>query len=82
MCGCLMEFEKLQNMIAELLPEIPAEDIHLETRFIEDLGADSLELLQLAVKLEEVFHIPIEKEKLAEVVTVEDVLQLVGRRSE
>ena len=82
MCGYLMEFEKLQNMIAELLPEIPAEDIHLETRFIEDLGADSLELLQLAVKLEEVFHIPIEKEKLAEVVTVEDVLQLVGRRSE
>lgn len=48
-------------------------------RLIEDLGADSADLLNLVVALEDRFGISIGEEELAGLGTVEDVLRLVGR---
>ena len=60
--------EKIQNGIRDALAvalAIRAEDILPETRIITDLDAESLDLLDLRFRLEEVFKIRIEQEHLA-----------------
>ena len=47
-----MEFEKLQQIIAEVL-NIDAEDITMNTTFVDDLGADSLDVFQIIMGIEE-----------------------------
>ena len=47
-----MEFEKLQNIIAEVL-NIDPDEITMETTFVEDLGADSLDIFQIIMGIEE-----------------------------
>ena len=46
-----MEFEKLQNIIAEVL-NIEPDEITMETNFVEDLGADSLDIFQIIMGIE------------------------------
>ena len=57
-----MELEKLQEVIASVLSVDPKE-ITPETTFLEDLGADSLDVFQIIMGIEEVFHIEIPAEK-------------------
>ena len=68
-----MEFEKLQNIIAEVL-NVDADEITPETTFVDDLGADSLDLFELAMALEDEYGLEIETEDLENIVTVEDIL--------
>ena len=49
-----MEFEKLQNIIAEVL-NVEADEITLNTTFVDDLGADSLDIFQIIMGIEEEF---------------------------
>ena len=51
-----MEFEKLQNIIAEVL-NVEADEITLNTTFVDDLGADSLDIFQIIMGIEEEFDI-------------------------
>ena len=51
-----MEFEKLKKIIAEVL-NVDEEEITLETTFVDDLGADSLDVFQIIMGLEEEFDI-------------------------
>ena len=51
-----MEFEKLQQIIAEVL-NVEASEITMETTFIDDLGADSLDVFQIIMGIEEEFDI-------------------------
>ena len=53
-----MEFEKLQNIIAEVL-NVEADEITLDTTFVDDLGADSLDIFQIIMGIEEEFDIEI-----------------------
>ena len=53
-----MEFEKLQSIIAEVLSVDP-EDITMDTTFVDDLGADSLDIFQIIMAIEEEFEIEI-----------------------
>ena len=69
-----MEFEKLQKIIAEVLSVDP-EDITMETTFVDDLGADSLDLFELVMALEEEFGVEIPSEDLPSIVTVNDVVE-------
>lgn len=55
-----MIFEKIRGIVAEQLG-IDAEKINLETRFIEDLEADSLDLFQVIMELEDEFDVKIEE---------------------
>lgn len=55
-----MEFEKLQKIIAEVLSVDP-EDITMETTFVDDLGADSLDLFQVVMELEDAFDVKVEE---------------------
>ena len=71
-----MEFEKLKKVIAEVLSVDP-EEITLETTFTDDLGADSLDVFQIIMGLEEEFDIEIPAEKAEKITTVEEAVELI-----
>ena len=71
-----MEFEKLQNIIAEVL-NIEPDEITMETTFVEDLGADSLDIFQIIMGIEEEFDIEIPAETAEQVTTVEDAVEMI-----
>ena len=57
-----MEFDKIKNIISEVL-SIDADGITEETTFVDDLGADSLDVFQIIMGLEEEFDIEIPNEE-------------------
>lgn len=76
-----MELEKLQEVIANVLSVDPNE-ITLETTFLEDLGADSLDVYQIIMGIEEVFHIEIPAEKVERITTVGEAVELIRNSRE
>ena len=71
-----MEFEKLASIIAEQLSVDP-EEITLDTSFADDLGADSLDLVEVVVALEDELDVTIEDEELQTIKTVGDAYDLI-----
>ena len=71
-----MEFEKLKNVIAEVL-NVDEEEITMETTFVDDLGADSLDVFQIIMGLEEEFDIEIPNEEAEKIVTVGDAVEQI-----
>lgn len=71
-----MEFEKLQKIIAEVL-NVDPEEITLETTFVDDLGADSLDVFQIIMGIEEEFDIQIANEAAEKIVTVADAVEQI-----
>lgn len=69
-------FEEIRSAIAEQL-NIPAENITMDSRFIEDLKADSLDLVELVMDLEDKYGVEIPDEQLAEVKTVGQIVEIV-----
>ncbi|MBQ7880113.1 MAG: acyl carrier protein [Clostridia bacterium] len=65
-------FEKVQAMLAEAL-NLPAEKITAESKILEDLGADSLDVVELLSRLEDEFGITIPDDDVEALVTVGDV---------
>jgi acyl carrier protein len=66
-------FEKVRKLISEQLA-VDEEKIIPESRIKEDLGADSLDVLQMLMTLEEDYGIEIPDEELAEFKTVQDIV--------
>lgn len=66
-----MEFEKIKAIIAEVL-NVDENEITMETTFTDDLGADSLDVFQIIMGLEEEFDIEIANEDAEKIVTVGD----------
>ena len=66
-----MEFEKLQGIIAEVL-NIEPEEVTMAATFVDDLGADSLDIFQIIMGIEEEFDIEIPNEAAEQIVTVGD----------
>ena len=71
-----MEFEKLQGIIAEVL-NVDAEDITMATTFVDDLGADSLDIFQIIMGFEEEFDIEIPQEAAENIVCVGDAVEQI-----
>ncbi len=71
-----MEFEKLKDVIAVVL-NVDPEEITLETSFQDDLGADSLDVYQIIMGIEERFSIEIPAEKAEKISTVEEAVELI-----
>lgn len=71
-----MEFEKLKKIIEEVL-NVNDEEITLETTFVDDLGADSLDIFQIIMAIEEEFNIEIENEEAEAIVTVGDAVEKI-----
>lgn len=71
-----MEFEKLQKVISEVL-NVDADEITMETTFVDDLGADSLDVFQILMGIEEEFDIEIANEAAEGIVTVADAVEQI-----
>lgn len=71
-----MEFEKLQNIIAEVLGR-DAEEITKEMTFVDDLGADSLEVFQIIMGIEDTFDVILDEELVNQVKSVGEAFALV-----
>ena len=71
--------EKMSEMIAEQL-NCDAAEITAETSFKDDLGADSLDLFELVMALEDEYNIEIPAEELTELATVGDVIEYLRGR--
>jgi acyl carrier protein len=71
-------FEELQQMIAEKLSVEPG-DIKLESHFIDDLGADSLDLADLVMVIEDKYEVDFSNEDTDEFQTVGDVVKVIDK---
>ena len=71
-----MEFEKLKKIIAEVL-NVDPDEITMETTFQDDLGADSLDVYQIIMGIEEEFDIEIPAESAEQVTTVEEAVEMI-----
>ena len=71
-----MEFEKLQQIIAEVL-NVDPDEITMDTTFVDDLGADSLDVYQIIMGIEEEFDIEIPNEAAEAIVTVADAVEQI-----
>lgn len=71
-----MEFEKLKDVIAEVL-NVDPDEITMQSTFVDDLGADSLDVFQIIMGIEEEFDIEIPAEKAEKISTVEEAVELI-----
>lgn len=71
-----MEFEKLKQIIAAVLNVDPNE-VTMETTFLEGLGADSLDVFQIVMGIEDEFDITIIPEEVEKVRTVREAIALI-----
>ncbi len=71
-----MEFEKLKKIIAEVL-NVDEEEIGMDTTFVDDLGADSLDIFQIIMGIEEEFDIEIANEEAEDITTVSDAVEKI-----
>ena len=70
---------KVKDIIVEQL-SVNAEDVKPEAKFIEDLGADSLDIVELIMALEEEFDLDIADEEAEKMVTVGDAINFIKEK--
>ncbi len=71
-----MELEKLKKIITEVL-NVDESEITMDTKFIDDLGADSLDVYQIIMGVEEEFDIEIDVDNAESIVTVGDAIEQI-----
>ena len=71
-----MEFEKLKEIIADVL-NVDEDEITMDTTFVDDLGADSLDVFQIIMGIEEEFGIEIAQEEAEKIVSVGDAVEAI-----
>ena len=71
-----MEFEKLKKIIVDVL-NVDENEITMDTTFIDDLGADYMDVFQIIMGLEEEFDIEIPNEQAEKIVTVGDAVEQI-----
>ncbi|EKY22082.1 acyl carrier protein [Clostridium celatum] len=74
-----MIFEKIREIVVEQLG-VNEEDVKLETNFIEDLEADSLDLFQVIMEIEEEFDVKVEDTE--NIKTVKDAVEFIKSATE
>lgn len=71
-----MELEKIRAIIAEVL-NIDADSITEDTTFVDDLGADSLDIFQIIMGIEEEYDIELDNESVEQIRTVGDAVEAI-----
>jgi acyl carrier protein len=74
------EFERIKKIIVEQLG-VEEDDVQMESSFIEDLGADSLDIVELIMALEEEFDIEIPDSEAEKITTVADAVEYIKNNS-
>lgn len=70
-------FDKLKEILVDVLG-VKDEDIKAESKFVDDLGADSLDLVELIMSFEDKFGIEISDEEAGKILTVRDALDYIN----
>ena len=71
-----MEFERVKNVIVDQL-SVDADEVTLEASFVDDLGADPLDVVELIMGLETEFDIEIPDEDAEKISTVGDAVEYI-----
>lgn len=74
-----MRLDELKEIVAEEL-NVSVDELTENTKFVDDLGADSLDLFQLAMAMEEKFNIEIPSEDLEKIVSVGDAAKYIEEK--
>lgn len=74
-----MKLDELKELVADEL-NVSVGELTEETKFIDDLGADSLDLFQLAMAMEEKFEIEIPSEDLEKIITIGDAAKYIEEK--
>ena len=69
-------FEQVKKIVVEQLG-VEADEVQMQSTFVDDLGADSLDIVELIMAFEEEFNIEIPDEKAEKIKTVEDVVKYI-----
>lgn len=72
---------KVSKVIAEKIEGIDVDDVVPQASLIEDLGADSLTIVELVMSMEEIFEIEIDEDDAETLVTVQDVVNYIKSKS-
>ena len=72
-------FERFKRCAVDVL-SVEADQVTTEARFAEDLDADSLDLVELVMELEEEFDITVEEEELQDLTTIGDAFKLISSK--
>jgi acyl carrier protein len=72
---------KVKKVIAEKIPDIDIEDVVPEASLIDDLGADSLTIVELIMSMEEIFEIEIDDDAAENLLTVQNVIDFIKSKS-
>lgn len=75
-----MEFEKVKSVIVDQLG-VDENDVTMEANFVDDLGADSLDIVELIMGLETEFDIEIPDEDAEKIATVGDAVNYIKERA-
>ena len=75
-----MSFEKVKKLLAEQL-NINADTITLKSKVIEDLGADSLDVVEMLMVLEDEFNITVSDEESLQLKTVGDIVKIIDDKT-
>ena len=73
-------FEKVRDFVVEQLG-VEADEVSIDSTFIDDLGADSLDIVELIMAFEEEFNIEIPDEAAEKIKTVQDVVTYIDQNS-
>ena len=71
-----MEFGKIRDIIADVL-NLDKNEITEDKKFVDDLGADSLDIFQIIMGIEETFDIEIDNDEAEQIVTVGDAVEQI-----
>jgi acyl carrier protein len=69
-------FDKLKEILVDVLGT-KEEDVKMESKFVDDLGADSLDLVELIMSFEDKFGIEISDQDAEKIITVKDALEYI-----
>ena len=72
-------FDKFRDCAVEVL-QVPADKVTMEARFAEDLDADSLDLVELVMALEEAFGVTVDESELEDIETAGQAFELISSK--
>ena len=73
--------EKVKELISNIMKDVDIEDILPESSLIEDLGANSLTVVELVMAMEENFTLEIDDDEAGKLITVQDTIDFINAKS-
>jgi acyl carrier protein len=76
-----MSMDKIKEILCDNL-DVKPEDIKPESQIMKDLGADSLDMVELAMAFEEAYGVKIETEDISKIKTVQDLADFIAAHAQ